>query len=110
MREIQFGQDGSFSWESMVDRHNADLANGLGNREPDPGDAGVVLRRGRPRTGAEGVEDDLALIADVASVTTSTCRSSRSPALAAVWEVVGSTKLPRRAPAVERGEGRGPAR
>lgn len=31
MREIQFGQDGSFSWESMVDRYNADLANGLGN-------------------------------------------------------------------------------
>jgi methionyl-tRNA synthetase len=31
MREIQFGQDGSFSWESMVDRSNADLANGLGN-------------------------------------------------------------------------------
>src|SRR5947208_679444 len=31
MREIQFGQDGSFSWESMVERYNADLANGLGN-------------------------------------------------------------------------------
>ncbi len=31
MREIQFGQDGNFSWESMVERHNADLANGLGN-------------------------------------------------------------------------------
>ncbi len=31
MREIQFGQDGSFSWEAMVERHNADLANGLGN-------------------------------------------------------------------------------
>jgi methionyl-tRNA synthetase len=31
MREIQFGQDGNFSWESMVDRTNADLANGLGN-------------------------------------------------------------------------------
>src|SRR5207247_741048 len=31
MREISFGQDGSFSWESMVQRHNADLANGLGN-------------------------------------------------------------------------------
>ena len=31
MREIQFGQDGSFSFEAMVDRHNADLANGLGN-------------------------------------------------------------------------------
>ena len=31
MREVQFGQDGSFSFEAMVDRHNADLANGLGN-------------------------------------------------------------------------------
>jgi methionyl-tRNA synthetase len=31
MREIQFGQDGNFSWESMVERSNADLANGLGN-------------------------------------------------------------------------------
>ncbi len=31
MREIRFGEDGNFSWESMIDRHNADLANGLGN-------------------------------------------------------------------------------
>ncbi len=30
-REVSFGQDGSFSWEAMVDRYNADLANGLGN-------------------------------------------------------------------------------
>src|SRR6266508_493710 len=31
IREIQFGQDGSFSLESMNDRYHADLANGLGN-------------------------------------------------------------------------------
>jgi len=31
IREVQFGQDGSFSLESMVDRHNAELANGIGN-------------------------------------------------------------------------------
>ncbi len=31
MREISFGQDGSFSWESMVERYNFDLANDLGN-------------------------------------------------------------------------------
>jgi methionyl-tRNA synthetase len=31
MREIAFGADGNFSWESMTERHNADLANGLGN-------------------------------------------------------------------------------
>ena len=31
MREIAFGQDGNFTWEAMMERHNADLANGLGN-------------------------------------------------------------------------------
>ncbi len=31
MREISFGQDGSFSWESMVERYNFDLANDYGN-------------------------------------------------------------------------------
>lgn len=31
LREGTFGQDGSFSWEAMVDRYNADLANDLGN-------------------------------------------------------------------------------
>ncbi|MEX2274594.1 MAG: methionine--tRNA ligase [Actinomycetota bacterium] len=31
LRDISFGQDGSFSWESMTDRYTADLANGLGN-------------------------------------------------------------------------------
>ena len=31
MREISFGNDGEFSWESMVDRYNSDLANDFGN-------------------------------------------------------------------------------
>jgi len=31
LREIPWGQDGNFSWESIVARSNADLANGLGN-------------------------------------------------------------------------------
>ena len=31
MREISFGQDGSFSWEGMAARYNSDLANDLGN-------------------------------------------------------------------------------
>ncbi|HJR44420.1 MAG TPA: methionine--tRNA ligase [Actinomycetota bacterium] len=31
VREISFGQDGNFSWESMVDRYNSDLANDFGN-------------------------------------------------------------------------------
>ncbi len=31
MREIPFGQDGSFSYDALVGRANSDLANGLGN-------------------------------------------------------------------------------
>jgi methionyl-tRNA synthetase len=31
MRAINFGQDGSFSWEDMSARYTAELANGLGN-------------------------------------------------------------------------------
>jgi methionyl-tRNA synthetase len=31
MRAIQFGSDGSFSWEDMSARYTAELANGLGN-------------------------------------------------------------------------------
>ena len=55
LRAIQFGQDGSFSWEDMSARYTAELANGLGNlasrgtamvnrycegRLPEAGDAG----------------------------------------------------------------------
>lgn len=31
LKAIQFGQDGSFSWEDLSARYTADLANGLGN-------------------------------------------------------------------------------
>jgi methionyl-tRNA synthetase len=31
LREVPFGQDGSFSFEALITRYNADLANGYGN-------------------------------------------------------------------------------
>jgi methionyl-tRNA synthetase len=31
LREIVFGQDGSFSYDALIQRYNSDLANGLGN-------------------------------------------------------------------------------
>lgn len=31
LRDVSFGPDNNFSWEGMVDRYNADLANDLGN-------------------------------------------------------------------------------
>ena len=31
LREVTFGQDGSFAYDALIQRYNADLANGLGN-------------------------------------------------------------------------------
>jgi methionyl-tRNA synthetase len=92
IREIQFGQDGSFSWESMVDRHNADLANGLGNLASRilamlaSSFDGVV-----PEPTAERVEDDLpTLTADVVlRFEEHMAELALTQGLAAVWEIVG---------------------
>lgn len=92
LREIQFGQDGSFSWESMVDRHNADLANGLGNLA-----SRVLAMLGSsfdgvvPHPEVEGVEDDLPkVVEDVANrYDQLVSELALTQGLAAVWEVVG---------------------
>jgi methionyl-tRNA synthetase len=93
LREIQFGQDGSFSWESMVDRYNADLANGLGNLASrvlamiDSYFEGEV-----PRSTVAGAEAELQRVVrtrvqryegHVSSV-------ALSAALGAVWEIVAA--------------------
>jgi len=91
MREIQFGQDGSFSWESMIDRHNADLANGLGNLT-----SRVLAMLGTYFEGAvpDANEPSAAgklpeLVADVVVRYDSAIDDvALSPALAAVWEIV----------------------
>jgi methionyl-tRNA synthetase len=89
LREIQFGQDGAFSWESMVDRYNADLANGLGNLASrvlamiDSYFDGVVPEPAVTEEALPAVVEDAAarldrLMAEVAL----------SPALGAVWDIV----------------------
>jgi len=91
LREIQFGQDGNFSWESMVERHNADLANGLGNL------ASRVLAMlgsyfdGRvPEPTVEGAESDLPTVTAEALAAYDRHMGSveLSQALAAAWEIV----------------------
>jgi methionyl-tRNA synthetase len=91
MREIQFGQDGSFSYEAMVERHNADLANGLGNlasrvlamlaSQFD----GVV-----PAFTTEGAGSDLPEVTAEAAARYQTYMQNveLSPALATAWEIV----------------------
>ncbi|MGH2709754.1 MAG: methionine--tRNA ligase [Actinomycetota bacterium] len=92
MREIQFGQDGSFSWESMTDRYNADLANGLGNLASRVlAMIGSYFEGAVPEPKAEGAESDLpAVAADSAKRYDELIDGVElSPALGAVWDLVG---------------------
>jgi len=96
IREIQFGQDGSFSLESMNDRYHADLANGLGNLA-----SRVLAMLGSyydglvPEVPATAMEGDLpALVKDVSGRYDSLMLDvALTPALAAVWELVGRANL-----------------
>jgi len=91
LREVRWGEDGSFSWESMVERHNADLANGLGNLASrvlamlDSYFGGVV-----PEPVVDGLDGDLPGTVEVVAG-----RYDRlmldvqlTQALAAAWEIV----------------------
>lgn len=96
MREISFGNDGNFSWESMVERHNADLANGLGNLASRvlamlaSNYDGVV-----PEPTFDGAESDLpTVIADaVARYDGHMLQVQLQPALVAVWDIVARANL-----------------
>jgi methionyl-tRNA synthetase len=94
LREVPFGQDGSFSWESMAARYNADLANDFGNL------ASRVLAMlasyfeglvPEPPAG-EGPEQDLIKLAGevAARFDERVLSTDLSGALASVWEFVGA--------------------
>jgi methionyl-tRNA synthetase len=91
MREMRFGEDGNFSWESMVERHNADLANGLGNLA-----SRVLAMLGSyfdgivPDPSAPGAEADLPdVIADAVRLYDEHMLAVElQPALVAVWNIV----------------------
>jgi methionyl-tRNA synthetase len=91
MREIAFGQDGNFTWDSITDRHNADLANGLGNLASRvlamlaSNYDGVV-----PEPVVEGAESDLPAViaAALARYDEHMLAVQLQPALVAVWGIV----------------------
>ena len=92
MREIQFGQDGNFSWEAMVERHNADLANGLGNLASRvlamiaSNFEGVV-----PEPAVEGAEGDLPAVADgvLRRYDEHLSHVELTQGVVAVWDLIG---------------------
>lgn len=92
MRAIPFGQDGTFSWEDLAARYQAELANGFGNLA-----SRVIAMIGRYRDGAvpaatEPTERDLGVRATVheAAVDADSAIDRMAPheAIAAVWRIV----------------------
>jgi methionyl-tRNA synthetase len=94
LREFPFGADGNYSLEAIVDRHNADLANGLGNLASRVlAMLGSNFQGAVPQASIESAEADLpAVVADVvARVDRSMLDLELTPAVAAVWEIVDRT-------------------
>ena len=103
MREVPFGQDGNYSFEAIIDRHNADLANGLGNLA-----SRVLAMLGSNYDGVVPEADPHAaagplpaLVDDVVGRLDAAMETfSLTAAVAAVWEIVSEANryLVERAP------------
>jgi methionyl-tRNA synthetase len=89
LREIVFGQDGSFSFDALVSRYNSDLANGLGNLA-----SRTLTMIGQYRAGVvpEGSEPEIAALANttIRSVEDSFDRFEFSKGLEAVWALISA--------------------
>ena len=94
LREIVFGQDGSFSREAVINRYNSDLANGLGNLASRT--ATMIERRfaGKiPKAAAFQAQDDaLAKEAQsaIATVLDHYDKFEFSRALEVIWSIIAA--------------------
>ncbi|HTT60195.1 MAG TPA: methionine--tRNA ligase subunit beta, partial [Bryobacteraceae bacterium] len=84
LREVVFGQDGSFSYDALVGRYNSEMANGLGNLA-----SRTLAMIGQYRGGAvpAGTEDTVAGLARkiIADVTAAFEAFEFSRGLEAIW-------------------------
>jgi len=90
LREVVFGQDGSFSYDALVGRYNSDLANGLGNLA-----SRTLAMIKQYRDGIIPKASGNQQIAQTARVTTEDAleayeRLEFSKALEAVWALIGA--------------------
>ncbi|MFE4464992.1 methionine--tRNA ligase [Oerskovia sp. NPDC056781] len=97
MRAIAFGQDGSFSWEDLSARYNAELANGFGNLASRVAAMvgkyyGGVLPQAGPAGPAEQALEQVAAQA-VAAAEKAIDALAIHEAINAVWTLVDATNL-----------------
>jgi methionyl-tRNA synthetase len=90
LREVVFGQDGSFSYDALIGRYNSDLANGLGNLASRTLTMINQYRQGAIPAGGEG-----GTIAPLAGRTIQTAQSAFehfefSKGLEAIWGLISA--------------------
>ncbi|PFG32317.1 methionine--tRNA ligase [Sanguibacter antarcticus] len=97
MRAIPFGSDGSFSWEDLAARYNAELANGLGNLASRVAAmVGKNFSGSLPAPGAlTEAEEALEVVALKAVVDAEDAidRISPNEAINAIWTLVDATNM-----------------
>jgi methionyl-tRNA synthetase len=89
LREIVFGQDGSFSYDALVGRYNSELANGLGNLASR---TLTMIQQYRAGVIPEGSDPEIQRIAcdTVAAYTAAFDRFEFSRGLEAVWGLLAA--------------------
>ena len=95
LREVSFGQDGSYSHDAIVTRCNADLANGIGNLAQRC--LSIIAKNcdGRVPLGSQKAEADNLLLLDLGMVETEMHKAIRDDlalhiALGTIWEGVSA--------------------
>ncbi len=89
LREIVFGQDGSFSYDALIGRYNSDLANGLGNLASR---TLTMIHQYRGDEIPEGSDPEIAALANqtVAAVQKHFDAFEFSKGLEAVWALISA--------------------
>ena len=95
LREIPFGQDGGFSFDALVQRYNADLANGYGNLVSRVVNmvhkyfGGVLPEAGVPTAAEDALRESA--VGTIAAYGPAFDEMNFSEALKAVWTLVAET-------------------
>jgi methionyl-tRNA synthetase len=90
LREVVFGQDGSFSYDALVGRYNSDLANGLGNLASRT--LTMIRQYNAGAVPASGGDETIAGLAGrtIASVTAAFEEFEFSKGLEALWTLLSA--------------------